>query len=151
MARPSNEEKELKLTTLWECIHMLIDKSTPVKNHLTIPNLVQVANSSENSEKFKTKISEASIKQPSSAEYKEIASKIKDHKKNFRTTKETVSKKVKDHSRLLEEQNENLRFELAKLLDNTIKLHERVDSLENSLKKVTEERDKYFERLNGDS
>ena len=151
MARPSNDEKELKLATLRESLDILISKSTPVKNYLTIPALVQLANSSDNAEEFKTKISEASIKQPRTAEYKEIANKIKAHKKNFRTTKETVSKKIKNHTSLLEEQNENLRFEIAQLLDDSIKQREDIESLENSLKKVTEERDKYFKRLNRDS
>ncbi len=147
MARPTKEEKELKIKALWEAVYILIDKSTPLENKLTVNAVVEIANSSEYAEKFATKIHEQSLKQPSSDEFEDIATKIKEYKDEHRKIKQASSTGSKDEIRRLMERVSALTLEVATLLDEAAINKETMDSEIKSKERIRKEKDKYLQKL----
>lgn len=147
MARPTKEEKELKIKALWEAVFILIDKSTALENKLTVKAVVEVANSSDYAKKFKTKIHEQSLKQPSSDEFRDIAEKIHDYKDDHRRIKQASSTNLKDENVRLKERVRELTYDVAILLDEAAKNKEILDSEIESKERIREEKNRYLEKL----
>ena len=147
MARPTKEEKKLKIKALGEAIDILIDKSTSLENKLTVKAVVAVANSSEYAEKFVTKINEQSLKKPSSEEFEEIADKIKKHKDDHRKIKQATSINLKDENIRLSERVSELTSDVATLLDEAAINKEAIDSEIESKERIRKEKDKYLKKL----
>lgn len=147
MARPTKEEKELKIKALWEAVYILINKSTALQNKLTVKAVVEVANSSEYAEKFVTNINEQSLKQPSSDEFREIAEKIQEYKNDHRRIKQASSTNLKDENVRLKERVRELTYDVATLLDEAAKNKEIFDSELESKERIREEKNRYLEKL----
>ena len=80
MARDPKEIRELKIKALNEAIETLKEESTPISNQVTFDKVIDLANELY-ADLLPTKISDSSIKRPTSPEFEDIKTAIEDLKK----------------------------------------------------------------------
>ncbi len=150
MARDNKYIKELKIKAIWEAINILKENSNSTINFLTFENVANKANELlEN--KVTTKISPTSLKAPRSDDFIEIKEEIENYRKNSKETKKIVTKKSSSEIKKMQEQINNLMFEITKYLDDKLLLEEQIELKDKTISKIKSERDDLYKILNNKS
>ena len=150
MARDNKYIKELKIKAIWEAINILKENSNSTINFLTFENVANKANELlEN--KVTTKISPTSLKAPRSDDFIEIKEEIENYRKNSKETKKIVTKKSSSEIKKMQEQINNLMFEITKYLDDKLLLEEQIELKDKTIAKIKSERDDLYKILNNKS
>jgi len=140
MARQSKEQIDLKLKALWEAFEDLKKNSIVTNvNKITFENICNLANSSTHSLNFHTKISLASLKQPTTEPFIELNKAICEYKNEHSKIRNTVSSKIKEDTRKLQNTIDNLLIRITELLDNEILLKETIVNKDLTIKRLKEE------------
>lgn len=150
MARDNKYIKELKIKAIWEAINILKENSNSTINFLTFENVANKANELlEN--KVTTKISPTSLKAPRSDDFIKIKEEIENYRKNSKETKKIVTKKSSSEIKKMQEQINNLMFEITKYLDDKLLLEEQIELKDKTISKIKSERDDLYKILNNKS
>jgi vacuolar-type H+-ATPase subunit I/STV1 len=150
MARDNKYIKELKIKAIWEAINILKESSNSTINFLTFENVANKANELlEN--KVTTKISSTSLKAPKSNEFIEIKKEIENYRKDSKETKKIVTKKSSSQIKKMQEQINNLMFEITKYLDDKLLLEKEIELKDKTIAKIKSERDDLYKILNNKS
>ncbi len=150
MARDNKYIKELKIKAIWEAINILKENSNSTINFLTFENVANKANELlEN--KVTTKISPTSLKAPRSDDFIKIKEEIENYRKNSKETKKIVTKKSSSEIMKMQEQINNLMFEITKYLDDKLLLEEQIELKDKTISKIKSERDDLYKILNNKS
>lgn len=146
MGRQTKEETKIKIKILDKYVIELKEKSTPIKNLLTLNNLLELTNE-ECIIRGLTTISPSSIKgKDKSKAYEKYSEIVKDFENTNNKNKDLVSnsniKKIKN----LESQVENLILELVYYQDKYNELEKEYENQKILLNKYRYERDEYLNR-----
>lgn len=147
MAKDNNYAKELKIKALEEAIELLIQNSNSKKNLVTFENIVNKANELLDSS-LTTNISITSIKKPMSPEFQKIRDKYDDYQKEHEILKNSISKKSSSEIKKMQQQIENLMFEVTKYLDDKLLLEEQIELKDKTISKLKAERDELYKIVN---
>lgn len=152
MANISSIQKELKLKALYEAIEDLKKKSVGKKNYVTPERVHDHANQSKYAKQFDCPIGISTIKQAKEkSPFFQIKLKIDEYKKDHKKIVKSTPNKLKFQIETLTETINNLMIQIVEILDREMKKDEKIKNLQNSLDKVKEERNHYFNQaINGD-
>ena len=141
MARVSKAETESKLKALRYAIDKLKSESTPTSNLLTYDRVCEVANECELSKEWKTKISVASLKQPSTQDFISLRVELQGFKKEVKQTKTLVADKTKDALKDLQDKVEILTYKLAECIDKELSYIEKIKEKDDEIRILKAQRD----------
>jgi hypothetical protein len=141
MARVSKAETESKLKALRYAIDKLKSESTPTSNLLTYDRVCEVANECELSKEWKTKISVASLKQPSTQDFISLRVELQGFKKEVKQTKTLVADKTKDALKDLQDKVEILTYKLAECIDKELSYIEQLKEKDDEIRILKAQRD----------
>lgn len=141
MARVSKVETESKLKALRYAIDKLKSESTPTSNLLTYDRVCEVANECELSKEWKTKISVASLKQPSTQDFISLRVELQGFKKEVKQTKTLVADKTKDALKDLQDKVEILTYKLAECIDKELSYIEQLKEKDDEIRILKAQRD----------
>ena len=141
MARVSKAETESKLKALRYAVDKLKSESAPTSNLLTYDRVCGVANECELSKEWKTKISVASLKQPSTQDFKELKEEIQIFKEDVKKTKTLVTDKTKDAFKDLQDKVEILTYKLAESIDKELSYIEQIKEKDEEIRTLKAKRD----------
>lgn len=141
MARVSKAETESKLKALRYAIDKLKSESTPTSNLLTYDRVCEVANECELSKEWKTKISVASLKQPSTQDFISLRVELQGFKKEVKQTKTLFADKTKDALKDLQDKVEILTYKLAECIDKELSYIEQLKEKDDEIRILKAQRD----------
>lgn len=130
----SNDHRALKIKALNEALEILKERSV-MKNMLTYKNIVDLANELY-SDKFESKISQTSIKDPKTDDFKQIYNERKNFIIEFKKSKKNISSKVKNEVSFLNETIENLIHDAVKYYDDKQELIMLLEKKEKTIQKL---------------
>ena len=135
MARDSKEIRKLKIKALNEAIETLKEESTPISNQVTFDKVIALANELY-AYKLPTKISDSSIKRPTSPEFKNIKIAIEDFREECKNIKVAVPKKAVKETTKLKTQIELLVSQVAQFYDEKLLFNEKLQAKERAIEKL---------------
>lgn len=135
MARDSKEIRKLKIKALNEAIETLKEESTPISNQVTFDKVIALANELY-ADKLPTKISDSSIKRPTSPEFKNIKIAIEDFREECKNIKVAVPKKAVKETTKLKTQIELLVSQVAQFYDEKLLFNEKLQAKERAIEKL---------------
>ena len=135
MARDSKEIRKLKIKALNEAIKTLKEESTPISNQVTFDKVIALANELY-ADKLPTKISDSSIKRPTSPEFKNIKIAIEDFREECKNIKVAVPKKAVKETTKLKTQIELLVSQVAQFYDEKLLFNEKLQAKERAIEKL---------------
>jgi phosphoenolpyruvate synthase/pyruvate phosphate dikinase len=133
-SKNSNDHRALKIKALNEALEILKERSV-MKNMLTYKNIVDLANELY-SDKFESKISQTSIKDPKTDDFKQIYNERKNFIIEFKKSKKNISSKVKNEVSFLNETIENLIHDAVKYYDDKQELIMLLEKKEKTIQKL---------------
>ncbi len=135
MARDSKEIRKLKIKALNEAIKTLKEESTPISNQVTFDKVIALANELY-ADKLPTKISDSSIKRPTSPEFENIKIAIEDFREECKNIKVAVPKKAVKETTKLKTQIELLVSQVAQFYDEKLLFNEKLQAKERAIEKL---------------
>lgn len=151
MARDSKEIRELKIKALNEAIDTLKEESTPISNQVTFDKVIALANELY-ADQLPTKISDSSIKRPTSPEFEDIKTAIEDFRDECKNIKVAIPKKAVKETTKLKTQIELLVSQVAQFYDEKLLFNEKLQAKERAIEKLKKENKKQqneIQRLKG--
>ena len=151
MARDSKEIRKLKIKALNEAIKTLKEESTPISNQVTFDKVISLANELY-ADQLPTKISDSSIKRPTSPEFENIKIAIEDFREECKNIKVAVPKKAVKETTKLKTQIELLVSQVAQFYDEKLLFTEKMEAKDRTIAKLNKEikkQQKEIEKLKG--
>ena len=138
MARDSIEIRKLKIKALNEAIETLKEESTPISNHVTFDKVIALANELY-ADKLPTKISDSSIKRPTSPEFEDIKTVIEDFRDECKKIKVAIPKKAVKETTKLKSQIGLLVSQVVQFYDEKLLFAEKLEAKERTIEKLKKE------------
>ncbi len=151
MARDPKEIRKLKIKALNEAIKILKEESTPISNQVTFDKVISLANELY-ADQLPTKISDSSIKRPTSPEFENIKIAIEDFREECKNIKVAVPKKAVKETTKLKTQIELLVSQVAQFYDEKLLFTEKMEAKDRTIAKLNKEikkQQKEIEKLKG--